>query len=68
MTRLQLLERLKSLQQMPPHHKRDITTVSAMLSTAALARHVELCEIAAGATPLAAGRSETAAHGSSLRA
>ena len=43
MTRLKLLERLKTLQQMPPHVKRDITTVSAMLSTEALARHVELC-------------------------
>lgn len=67
MTRLQLLERLKSLQQMPAHLKRDITTVSAMLSTAALARHVELCEIAAGATPLSAGRPETTGHASSLR-
>lgn len=55
MTRLQLLERLKTLQHMPQHAKRDITTVSAMLSTDALARHVELCEIAAGVPPLAAG-------------
>lgn len=61
MTRLQLLERLKTLQQMPPHHKRDITTVSAMLTTPALARHVELCEEAAGAAPTVGLRADVAA-------
>jgi hypothetical protein len=68
MTRLQLLERLKTLQQMPPHHKRDITTVSAMLSTEALVRHVELCEIAAGAPPMTGGRPDAGPAGASLRA
>jgi hypothetical protein len=51
MTRLTLLERLKEVQQMPRHQGRDITTISAVLSNQALARHVELCEEAAGATP-----------------
>ena len=51
MSRLTLLERLKELQQTPTH--RDITTVSAMLSTAALAKHVEVCE---GAVRAAAAR------------
>ncbi|MCO6387047.1 MAG: hypothetical protein ACK4R3_01415 [Aliihoeflea sp.] len=68
MTRLKLLERLKTLQQMPPHVKRDITTVSAMLSTEALARHVELCEIAAGVPPMADGRAESGPVRASLRA
>ncbi len=49
MTRLALLERLKEVQQMPRHHGRDIMTISAALSNQALARHVELCEQAAGA-------------------
>lgn len=44
MSRLTLLERLKELQQTPIYSQRDITTVSAMLSTAALAKHVEVCE------------------------
>ncbi len=39
MTRVALLERLKQLQQMPKFQKRDITTVSALLSNEALARH-----------------------------
>lgn len=51
MTRLALLERLKTLQQMPAHQERDITTVSALLSNEALARHVEVCEVAASAAP-----------------
>ncbi|MBL0933551.1 MAG: hypothetical protein IBJ07_02255 [Rhizobiaceae bacterium] len=68
MTRLQLLERLKTLQQMPPHTKRDITTVSAMLTSEALARHVELCEIAAGVPPLTDTRPQTKPAGSSLSA
>ena len=46
MTRLELLQRLKELQQMPKYEARDITTVSAMLSREALARHVEVCEMA----------------------
>lgn len=58
MTRLALLERLKELQQTPVYSRRDITTVSAMLSTPALAKHVEVCEgavQAAAAKELAAG-------------
>lgn len=51
MTRLALLERLKEIQQMPKYRGRDITTISAVLSNPALARHVELCEEAAGAAP-----------------
>jgi len=67
MTRLQLLERLKTLQQMPTHQKRDITTVSAMLSREALERHVELCEVAAGTAPLAGPRPEAKTVASSMR-
>ena len=48
MTRLALLERLKAAQQTPRHQGRDITTISAILSNQALARHVEICEQAAG--------------------
>ena len=48
MTRLALLERLKAAQQTPRHQGRDITTISAILSNQALARHVEVCEQAAG--------------------
>lgn len=55
MTRLALLERLKELQQTPKFHKRDITTISAVLTNEALAKHVAVCEAAAkassGATP-----------------
>ncbi|TYR34300.1 hypothetical protein FY036_05160 [Mesorhizobium microcysteis] len=51
MTRLALLERLKELQQTPKYQGRDITTVSAMLSMSALAKHVELCEAAAAVPP-----------------
>lgn len=51
MTRLALLERLKEVQQMPRYQGRDITTISAVLSNQALARHLELCEEAAGVTP-----------------
>lgn len=50
MTRLALLERLKAAQQMPKYQGRDITTISAILSNQALARHVEVCEQAAGIT------------------
>jgi hypothetical protein len=56
MTRLALLERLKEVQQMPKYQGRDITTISAVMSNQALARHVELCEEAAGATPRLAGQ------------
>jgi hypothetical protein len=48
MTRLALLQRLQELQQTPKFQNRDICTVSAMLSKEALARHVEICETAAG--------------------
>lgn len=51
MTRLALLERLQQLQQMPKFQTRDITTISACLSKEALARHVELCEVAVAAPP-----------------
>lgn len=61
MTRLALLERLKEVQQMPKHQGRDITTISAVLSNQALARHVELCEEAAGAAPRFAGQAGNAA-------
>ena len=55
MTRLALLERLKEVQQMPRYQGRDITTISAVLSNEALAKHLELCEKAAGATSRLAG-------------
>ena len=48
MTRVALLERLKELQRMPKFQNRDIRTISAVLSNEALARHVEVCEKAAG--------------------
>ena len=51
MTRLALLERLRQVQQMPGYRGRDITTITAVLSNQALAKHVELCEEAAGAKP-----------------
>ena len=51
MTRLQLLERLKEVQKMPRYQGRDITTISAALNNQALAKHIELCEQAAGAAP-----------------
>lgn len=63
MTRLALLERLKELQQMPKYQGRDITTVSAMLSKEALARHLETCEAALGVP----ARSEQRAEGQSTR-
>lgn len=49
MTRLALLERLKQIQQLPKYQERDITTVSAMLTNEALAKHIEVCEQAAAA-------------------
>lgn len=51
MTRGALLVRLKELQQMPKFHNRDICTISAVLSRDALAKHVEVCETAAGIAP-----------------
>jgi len=57
MTRLALLQRLKEVQKMPRYQGRDITTISAVLSNQALARHLELCEEAAGAAPRLAGQS-----------
>ena len=53
MTRIELLERLKELQKMPRYQGRDITTISAVLSNQALAKHIEVCEQAAslGKTP-----------------
>ncbi|RFB78182.1 hypothetical protein [Methylovirgula sp. 4M-Z18] len=56
MTRLELLNRLKEVQQMPKYQGRDITTISSALSNQALAKHVEICEKAAGATPRFAGQ------------
>ncbi|MCQ4630251.1 hypothetical protein GB927_009405 [Shinella sp. CPCC 100929] len=51
MSRFALLERLKTVQQMPKYQGRDITTISAVLSNQALARHVDVCEQAAGIVP-----------------
>ncbi|MDX3926119.1 MAG: hypothetical protein QHC90_10015 [Shinella sp.] len=48
MNRAALLERLQELQQMPKFQNRDIRTISAVLSNEALAKHVEVCEAAAG--------------------
>lgn len=63
MTRLELLERLKKLQQMPNYQQRDITTVSSLLSTEALARHVEVCEVGANAPARAPARALSAQAG-----
>lgn len=51
MSRLTLLERLKAAQQTPKYQGRDITTISAVLSNQALAKHIEVCEQAAGLAP-----------------
>lgn len=50
MTRGALLVRLQELQRMPKFENRDICTISAVLSRDALAKHVEVCETAAGMT------------------
>lgn len=50
MTRGALLIRLRELQQLPKFHKRDICTISAVLSRDALQKHVEHCEKVAGLT------------------
>jgi len=62
MSRLILLERLKAAQQTPKYQGRDITTISAVLSNAALMRHVEICEQAAGISPKAGEPSGTTTH------
>ncbi len=41
MTRISLLERLKEIQKMPRFQGRDITTISAVLTNQALAKHIE---------------------------
>ena len=51
MTRISLLERLKEVQRTPRYQGRDITSISAVLSNEALAKHIEVCEQAAGLTP-----------------
>ncbi len=56
MTRISLLERLKELQQMPRYQGRDITTISAVLSNQALAKHIEVCEQGAGLVPRPQGQ------------
>ena len=48
MTRIALLDRLKEIQKTSRFQGRDITTISAVLSNQALARHIEVCEQAAG--------------------
>jgi hypothetical protein len=67
MTRLALLQRLKQLQQMAKFQERDITTVSALLSNEALAKHVEVCEMAVGARTRHDGRSDGEESGRTLR-
>ena len=62
MSRLTLLERLKAAQQTPKYQGRDITTISAVLSNAALMRHVEICEQAAGIAPKAGEPSGATTH------
>ncbi|WP_200939552.1 hypothetical protein [Aurantimonas sp. Leaf443] len=44
MTRADLIRRLQELQTSPKFEKRDIRTISAVLSFEALKRHVEVCE------------------------
>ena len=61
MTRAALLERLRELQQMPKFQGRDICTISAVLSKEALARHVEVCEAAAGLPAFASAAQSQAA-------
>jgi hypothetical protein len=60
MTRISLLERLKEIQQTPRFQGRDITTISAVLSNQALAKHIEVCEQAAGMAPRPAGQANAA--------
>lgn len=63
MTRVALIERLKELQQMPKFQNRDIQTISAVLSNEALAKHVEVCEAAAGAASRTDARDERSGRG-----
>lgn len=51
MTRIALLEKLKEVQQLAKYQGRDITTISAVLSNQALAKHIEVCEQAANPAP-----------------
>ena len=44
----------------PRYHGRDITTISAVLSNQALARHIEVCEQAAGLKPVSQERANAA--------
>jgi len=60
MSRIALLERLKELQKMPRYQGRDITTISAVLSNQALAKHIEVCEQAAGLQPALQDRTNAA--------
>ncbi|MFN4271333.1 MAG: hypothetical protein ACK4F5_00860 [Aliihoeflea sp.] len=60
MTRIELLERLKEIQKSPHNQGRDITTISAVLSNQALARHIEVCEQAAGFKPVSQDRANAA--------
>lgn len=60
MTRISLLERLKEIQKMPRYQGRDITTISAVLSNQALAKHIEVCEQAAGLAPRVEARANAA--------
>lgn len=55
MTRLQMLEKLKELQETPNLRDRDIRTITAMMSNEALAKHVEVCEQKAGEAARTAG-------------
>jgi hypothetical protein len=59
-TRISLLERLKEIQKMPRYQGRDITTISAVLSNQALAKHIEVCEQAAGLAPRSAEQANAA--------
>jgi hypothetical protein len=60
MTRISLLERLKEIQKTPRFQGRDITTISAVLSNQALAKHIEVCEQAAGLAPRPESRADAA--------
>ena len=60
MTRISLLERLKEIQKMPRYQGRDITTISAVLTNQALAKHIEVCEQAAGLAPRSDGQANAA--------
>jgi len=46
MSRAELLQRLRTLQQDPHFANRDIRTISAVLNQEALKKHVEVCEAA----------------------